>query len=191
MLDKLPNDVWSPYFFRFITKKYSSTTKKIEAEPATACTGALVWVLRSPEITENQKLAFNSTLAVHWNRVSEILRHFCQSHLSILWVVALKLSHTLVKFWSADIVIRCSGEMHFLLPCIWFLFSNFFCFTGNWLFRVSAGHNQTIHSIASMEIAGQLVINSRRFACLVTFWTNGHVGQYRSGYLASLVSSSC
>ncbi|XP_026658991.2 blue-light photoreceptor PHR2-like [Phoenix dactylifera] len=29
-------------FFRFITKKYSSPTKKIEAEPATACTGALV-----------------------------------------------------------------------------------------------------------------------------------------------------
>nr|XP_010921660.1 blue-light photoreceptor PHR2 [Elaeis guineensis] len=29
-------------FFRFITKKYSSTTKKIEAAPATACTGALV-----------------------------------------------------------------------------------------------------------------------------------------------------
>ncbi|XP_010938383.2 blue-light photoreceptor PHR2 [Elaeis guineensis] len=29
-------------FFRFITKKYSSTKKRIEAEPATACTGALV-----------------------------------------------------------------------------------------------------------------------------------------------------
>ncbi|MQM01560.1 hypothetical protein Taro_034315 [Colocasia esculenta] len=29
-------------FFRFITKKYSSTKKKIEAVPATACTGALV-----------------------------------------------------------------------------------------------------------------------------------------------------
>lgn len=32
---------------RFITKKYSSAKKQLEAAPATACTGALAWIVGS------------------------------------------------------------------------------------------------------------------------------------------------